>query len=103
MSKFKVGDRVLVKAGQSDTSKQFDGKICTIFMLDSTTAALVEEPSPKGGVYLSELSLWVTLVGLDTTNWKSVPLELRNECNQNTCPTLIKGHGPGCRFYKESI
>lgn len=61
--KFKVGDKVKVKAGGSFASRVHDGQICTLEFVDENTGTLVEESSKeylngdKGGVWLSELEL----------------------------------------------
>lgn len=33
-----------------------------------------------------------------------VPVQIKDkECTYETCPDLIKGHGIGCPFYRESV
>ena len=59
---YKVGDRVLVKAGDSESSRLLNGRICTVIKSSPGVSVLREEISLRGdqgpgGVHNRELTL----------------------------------------------
>lgn len=67
-ARFKVGDKVLVKAGRSTHSHLLNGRICTVKSVDSgfePYATLVEEPR-LSGVWFTELKLVSSWCGFAT-------------------------------------
>ena len=62
MSRFKVGDKVLVKHGLSDSSQKLANRVCTITVVENTYRYVkVEEESTLsgggGGINFSEITL----------------------------------------------
>lgn len=55
-TKFKVGDRVKVKRGDSMASRQLEGQICTISQVSkNATYYLLNEDEARGGIWHEEL------------------------------------------------